>query len=98
MRKLLLAATAVLALAGSANASGWVSDYDCGHGVVATLSGWRGQIEFGIGGDGIKTANKMIFNHKETPGRTIGLVSLSPTTGPGPVSLSPTTWPLLLMP
>jgi hypothetical protein len=37
MRKFLLAAVAVLALAGSANASGWHSDYDCGHGVSASI-------------------------------------------------------------
>jgi hypothetical protein len=65
MEKIILATAAVL-VAGTAHASGWEDSYDCGHGVIATLTGWRGQLMFGVGGDGIKTTNEMIFDHKET--------------------------------
>jgi hypothetical protein len=44
MRKLLLATATVLALAGTANASGWYAYYDCGNGVVPIISGWRGKM------------------------------------------------------
>jgi hypothetical protein len=44
MKKLLLAATAMLAFAGTANASGWQAYYDCGNGVVPIVSGWHGKL------------------------------------------------------
>ena len=44
MKKLLLAATALLALADAANASGWQAYYDGGNGVVPIISGWHGKM------------------------------------------------------
>jgi hypothetical protein len=46
MKKILLAAIASLALAGTANASGWQTYFDCGNKVVPIVSGWHGKMWF----------------------------------------------------
>jgi len=44
MKKILLATATLLALAGSAHASGWQTYYDCGNRVVSIISGWHGKM------------------------------------------------------
>jgi hypothetical protein len=58
MKKLLLVIAALLMVAPEAHASGWVSDYDCGSGVTASLSGWHGKIWFDMEGLGNANINQ----------------------------------------
>ena len=43
VKKLLIAAAILCVAPAAANASGWVAEYDCGDGVVATFGGWHGK-------------------------------------------------------